>query len=168
MNIPPSVLVLNFSQRRSGMLFFPGWQKHFVVEENQNEWEIFLGSYPPENYEHLNGVFHSFHEFLFKKMRMTWDQISIIFQMVSVQLKCQWYSSPFIKKTWMRQMILKLRNGTISEVISIPTKLKSFQLLKAGGWGGGWWSIFLFFKSSNVCPGCQVLIWPETFVFLEH
>ena len=64
LNIPPSVLVLNFSLHMSGMLFFPGWQKHFLVEENQSELEIFWGSSPPENYEHLNGVSRSFHEFL--------------------------------------------------------------------------------------------------------
>ena len=44
----------------------------------------------------------------------------------------------------MRQMILKLRNGTILEVISNPTKLKSFQLLNAGGWCWLMVDIFIF------------------------
>ena len=38
LNILPSVLVLNFSQGRSEMLFFQELRKHFVVGEDQSEW----------------------------------------------------------------------------------------------------------------------------------
>ena len=37
LNILPSVLVLNFSQGRSEMLFFQELRKHFVVGEDQSE-----------------------------------------------------------------------------------------------------------------------------------
>ena len=62
--IQPFELVLNFSLHRLGMLFFPGLQKHFEIEEDQSEFVFFSCSYPPDNDEHRSGASHCFHVFL--------------------------------------------------------------------------------------------------------